>query len=717
MANKPNNPSLWSKAKSLAKQKFDVYPSAYANGWAAKWYKGKGGTWRKAEYGMEVPMMEEGGKPEWLLEAQLKAQGYSGDALNQKMSSMAQGGEPQNKGFQALPEYVQDKIMGAAYGGYVPEMAYGGSQQDVIDRLQRREEKLLAKGYKAVDEGREKKADRILGRAANVEDRKIRLMYNMGFGGYYDPMMFMADGGEPNGEMALGQMASVSDKMSKLLKFVRPEDNLDPWVASKLAVMDHSADAIADYMMYNPDGQQMEEDMQQMAEGGYTVTRSNDRKGKTHKVTGPDGTVKYFGDSKLGQHPKDPERKAAFYARHKKNLANNPYFRAFARETWEDGGGIPAPITSPYSREYMEALSNEYDQFYAPPRYYGKDDGYDAFYSYKRKSFPTMKQDSGPGWITTYSDGAQGFSSGDKDTPPKQRPGRKYEYVDSYVRDVENDMGIPSRILEMLKNKKSNEYKPEYRREYYKSGGYIGQDARQIDLPEAQEGWIQRAANAQLRNNELCRTFGRAEMGNGSSSGSRAKSSPQYKNAFEALSDLNNDPFFDEEIIKAAKKSRPSGVDKDMWNALNAEARRLNNSYTNKYFWGDNVDPATGRLNSKYLTDEWKGKVNIPDYYRYYNNTSIKDKKSVAAQDLFDYYSSQPGGLETFRNMVNSGYKPQQKMGGYIGQDGKRHMSNTPTWSGNAGYENGGPVVGDVMDVTPEQLEVLRQQGYQFEII
>jgi hypothetical protein len=46
MANKPNNPSLWSKAKSMAKQKYDVYPSAYANGWAAKWYKSKGGTWR-----------------------------------------------------------------------------------------------------------------------------------------------------------------------------------------------------------------------------------------------------------------------------------------------------------------------------------------------------------------------------------------------------------------------------------------------------------------------------------------------------------------------------------------------------------------------------------------------------------------------------------------------------------------------------------------------
>jgi len=47
--NKPNNPKLWSRAKSLAKQKFDVYPSAYANGWAAKWYKSKGGKWKSAK--------------------------------------------------------------------------------------------------------------------------------------------------------------------------------------------------------------------------------------------------------------------------------------------------------------------------------------------------------------------------------------------------------------------------------------------------------------------------------------------------------------------------------------------------------------------------------------------------------------------------------------------------------------------------------------------
>ena len=45
--NVPTNPSKWSYYKSQAKKKFDVYPSAYANAWAAKKYKAAGGSWKK----------------------------------------------------------------------------------------------------------------------------------------------------------------------------------------------------------------------------------------------------------------------------------------------------------------------------------------------------------------------------------------------------------------------------------------------------------------------------------------------------------------------------------------------------------------------------------------------------------------------------------------------------------------------------------------------
>jgi hypothetical protein len=51
--NTPTNKKLWSQAKSLARQKFDVYPSAYANAWAAKWYKKKGGTWKSMNESIE----------------------------------------------------------------------------------------------------------------------------------------------------------------------------------------------------------------------------------------------------------------------------------------------------------------------------------------------------------------------------------------------------------------------------------------------------------------------------------------------------------------------------------------------------------------------------------------------------------------------------------------------------------------------------------------
>jgi hypothetical protein len=47
--NKPTNPKLWSRAQAWARKKFDVHPSAYSNLAASKWYKERGGRWRKAK--------------------------------------------------------------------------------------------------------------------------------------------------------------------------------------------------------------------------------------------------------------------------------------------------------------------------------------------------------------------------------------------------------------------------------------------------------------------------------------------------------------------------------------------------------------------------------------------------------------------------------------------------------------------------------------------
>jgi len=99
----------------------------------------------------------------------------------------------------------------------------------------------------------------------------------------------------------------------------------------------------------------------EFGDGGYTVTRSNERKGKTHKVTGPDGTVKFFGDPDLKNNPSE-KAKDAFYARHKKNLEGNPHFRAYARATWKNGGYMPQYPDGgelPPSLEEIAAIGNQ----------------------------------------------------------------------------------------------------------------------------------------------------------------------------------------------------------------------------------------------------------------------------------------------------------------------------------------------------------------------
>lgn len=332
MANKPNNPSLWSRAKSLARQKFDVYPSAYANGWAAKWYKSKGGTWSKAKDGMQVP---------------------------------------DNPGFEALPPAVQRKIIdNMAFGGYIPQMGDGGKMPPEIARA-----RFVAAGN-----------------ADKLDD------YGYAYGGYIPEMAYggsaqqaaiaiamkkagkkpknMKDGGEPNGEMALGQMAAVQDKMRKLLQFVKPDDNLDPWIASKLAVMDHSADAIADYMMYGPEAEEMGE-MDEMKSGGgiperyrnkgFTrvgAKRQSTRPGKKWMVLAKKGDQYkvvhggYDGMKDYTQHGNEQRRKNFWNRMGGKNSAKatDPFSPLYWHKrfgTWQEGGlveyaeGDPVPVYKP----------------------------------------------------------------------------------------------------------------------------------------------------------------------------------------------------------------------------------------------------------------------------------------------------------------------------------------------------------------------------------
>ena len=55
--NVPTSPEKWAQAKAQAKAKFDIWPSAYASGWASKKYKEMGGGWKSVS---EESELEEG---------------------------------------------------------------------------------------------------------------------------------------------------------------------------------------------------------------------------------------------------------------------------------------------------------------------------------------------------------------------------------------------------------------------------------------------------------------------------------------------------------------------------------------------------------------------------------------------------------------------------------------------------------------------------------
>ena len=132
--NKPTNPELWARAIAQAKSKFDVYPSAYANGWASKWYKEKGGGWKSVDEAMEVgddPVNQ--GTPEGIgrrgnktvlkkfkeLSSQVKEAkekteyDYEGDMARGQLQSIisnAQRVHDMLEDNDNLPEWVQSKI-------------------------------------------------------------------------------------------------------------------------------------------------------------------------------------------------------------------------------------------------------------------------------------------------------------------------------------------------------------------------------------------------------------------------------------------------------------------------------------------------------------------------------------------------------------------------------------------------------------------------------
>lgn len=222
------------------------------------------------------------------------------------------------------------------------------------------------------------------------QERKIRAKAEYGMqipymniGGYFP--RFMQEGGEPDGGMALGQMNAVIEKLMKLREFINPDSNLEPWVSSKLAVMDHYADAVHDEMMYGEIGDEEEEyeedeeeegeeeeeeapmtemELEEMKNGGIPeryrkrgftkvgVKRKSTRPGKKWMVLAKKGDQYkivhggYKGMKDFTQH-RNKNRQKKFWSRmggRNSSKATDPFSPLYWHKrfgTWEDGGQLP----------------------------------------------------------------------------------------------------------------------------------------------------------------------------------------------------------------------------------------------------------------------------------------------------------------------------------------------------------------------------------------
>lgn len=140
--NKPTNPELWSRAISMAKSKFDVYPSAYANGWASKWYKSKGGDWKSVKEAKEEQEYD-----------------YEGDMAMSDLRSILHNAKQIHdmlKPDTNIPEWCQSKItLAEDYISTVSNYMRGEMNEEVeqIDEIsQETKSSYVDKAKKQVDE-------------------------------------------------------------------------------------------------------------------------------------------------------------------------------------------------------------------------------------------------------------------------------------------------------------------------------------------------------------------------------------------------------------------------------------------------------------------------------------------------------------------------------------------------------------------------------------
>jgi hypothetical protein len=306
--NAPTNPALWSRAKSLAKSKFDVYPSAYANGWASKWYKGKGGGWKSvSESVSEASVLD---SPE----GQKKLQNVWHRAQRRAISATGDGGVLSSRGYEPGKLNLALKVQKSAYKRIHDKNFHDKPVVEDVDsmfaeKFGKDRESVARSGQEPKDKdlvmrsGDRKTSDKgyrtqainkqvIEAKAPKWDEKEFKLVrpgmwrhhtgdssihyggdnksYTVMHGNDRDPVKYKTldgaqkavrakyvkeakDSGEYDyeGDMAMSQLRSIMHNAQEICDMLKPNTNLPEWVQSKITLAADYISTCADYLESN----------------------------------------------------------------------------------------------------------------------------------------------------------------------------------------------------------------------------------------------------------------------------------------------------------------------------------------------------------------------------------------------------------------------------------------------------------------------------------
>jgi hypothetical protein len=199
--NVPTSPEKWAQAKSQAKAKFDVYPSAYANGWAAKKYKEMGGGWKSVSEESEV--VQEG-RP--------------------SQRHPLEGHEYHKKSDEALIHIAKDAHKAAEAmksHNTTAENKYRDQANDSATVRHFRKTSGMPEWYKK--------------KYGHIKEAKEKTEYDY------------------EGDMARGQLQSIVNNAQRVHDMLKDNDNLPEWVQSKITLAEDYISTVANYMMSEVD--------------------------------------------------------------------------------------------------------------------------------------------------------------------------------------------------------------------------------------------------------------------------------------------------------------------------------------------------------------------------------------------------------------------------------------------------------------------------------